>query len=66
MSQDKDQFEIQWVTPLPLPFNLDDTIFNYTDQETGEMLGGPYSYNDWLKIIQNISGVTPDLLGERE
>ncbi len=47
------------VNPLPLPFNEDDKIFSYLDDE-GQVISEPYSYNDWIQEIKNISGVNQD------
>lgn len=56
--------EIQPIIPLPLFFGmeLDDKIFYPCDNE-GNSIGEPYSYNDWLKMTQDILGVNPDLIG---
>ena len=51
------------IDPIPFPFDLDDKRFHRVDEETGEEIGEPYSYNDWLNEIRNISGVNEDLLG---
>ncbi len=55
--------EIKTIIPPVPPFSMDDKIFILTDPETGESIGDPYSYNDWIKQIKDISGVSPDLLG---
>lgn len=55
--------EIKEIIPLPLPFDLDDKIFCHIDHETGEILGENYSYNDWMRRIQDISGINDELLG---
>lgn len=55
--------EIEKILPPKLPFDMDDKIFTPVDPETGEVKGEPYSQNDWLKMIKDISGVNPDLLG---
>ena len=46
-----------------MPFDPDDKIFHYTDDQ-GDEIGDPYCYNDWLKEIEKISGVNDELLGE--
>lgn len=46
----------------PLPFGLDEKIFHYYDDE-GNIIGEPYSYNDWIQRIKDISGVNEELLG---
>lgn len=62
----KETFEdIQPIIYIPPPFDLDDKIFYYSN-ENGDSIGEPYSYNEWLKIIESISGVNPDLLGPYE
>jgi hypothetical protein len=55
--------EIEKIIPPALPFDVDDKIFIPTDWETGDPNGEPYSYNDWIKQINDISGVSPELLG---
>jgi hypothetical protein len=49
--------EILEITPPPLPYSMDDKIFIARDEE-GSEIGEPYSLNDWLKQIQDISGVS--------
>lgn len=63
ISQRSTLYEIEKITPLPLPFDENEKIFNFTDDE-GNLIGEPYSYNDWLKMITDISGVSEDLMGE--
>lgn len=55
--------EIQIITPPAFPFSDDEKILCDVDEESGERLGSFYSYNQWLQRIKDISGVTPDLLG---
>ncbi len=50
------------ITPPHLPFSLDEKVFQVYDED-GEPIGQPHSYNDFIKQINNISGVNPDLLG---
>lgn len=57
--------EIESLIPLPLPFDPNAKIFNCVNEETGEVLGKPYSYNDFIDKIINISGINEELLGER-
>lgn len=57
--------EIEPITPLPLPFSMDEKIFVPTDEE-GNRIGENYSYNDWLKEIDNISGINEELMGKNE
>lgn len=52
------------ITPAPLPYELDDKIFYYTDEE-GNKIGDPYSYNDHIAMLNSISGVNEELLGKR-
>jgi hypothetical protein len=54
--------EIISIIPSPIPFKLDEKIFHYTDDK-GNQIGEPYSYNDWIKQIEAISGVNEELLG---
>lgn len=46
-----------------LPFGLDDKIFYFHDED-GNHIGEPYSYNDYLQKLKDISGVNPELCGE--
>ncbi len=57
--------DIMRINAPPLPYDMDANIFNHVDEETGEIYGEPYSYNDWLKSIKDISGVNEELLGEK-
>ncbi len=57
--------EIEPLEVLPLPFNQDDKIFFPIDQETGEIIGDPYSFNDFIQKINDISGINEELLGKR-
>lgn len=54
--------DIEPITCTPPPFGLDDKIF-YVNDEDGNQIGEPYSYNDWMKMITDISGVNRDLMG---
>lgn len=54
--------EIEPIIPLPLPFSLDEKVFQDRDDE-GNILGEPYSMNDALKFLENISGINEDLMG---
>lgn len=47
----------------PLPFDPDAKIFHHFDEETGEEISPPSSYNDFLKQIIDISGINEELLG---
>jgi hypothetical protein len=58
--------EIKPLVALPLPYNSDDKIFSCVDEETGEIIGEPYSYNDFLNKIENISRINKQLLGSVE
>jgi hypothetical protein len=55
--------EILELTPLPLPHNYDEKMFQDCDEETGEPIGELYSYSDWVQRIKDISGINDDLLG---
>lgn len=55
--------EIEPLITLPLPFNADDKIFYCVDEDTEEIIGKPYSYNDFLQKIHSISGINEELLG---
>lgn len=55
--------EIEPIVPLSLPFNTNDKIFNIVNEETDEIIGEPYSFNDFLQKIHDISGINEDLLG---
>lgn len=55
--------DIEPIIPPKLPYELDEKIFYPTNDE-GEIIGEPYSYNDWVNKIKMISGVNEDLLGE--
>ena len=46
----------------PLLFDMDAKIFQDCDDE-GFPVGEPYSYNDGLQILKNMSGVNVELLG---
>jgi len=46
----------------PPPFNMNDKIFNMTDDE-GNIIGEPFSGNDMYQLIKAISGVNEDLCG---
>jgi hypothetical protein len=49
--------EIFSIDPLTFPFSKDDKIFNSVDED-GNIIGEKYSYNDWIKRIEDISGVS--------
>lgn len=51
------------IKPQPLPFSLDDKIIQTVDDE-GNVIGDPYSYNDWVALIESISGVNKEFLGK--
>jgi len=48
---------------LDLPFDPNEKIFHMIDEETEESIGDAYSYNDWIEILMDISGIDKDLLG---
>ena len=55
--------EIELIIPPMLPFGENDKIFYNTDEETGDPIGEPYSYNDSVINLRNISGINEELLG---
>lgn len=57
------QDEILKITPPSLPYDLEDKIFFNIDDE-GNIIGEPYSYMDSVRMLNNISGINPDLLGK--
>ena len=57
--------ELMKITPMPIPFNEDDKIFLSTDED-GNIIGEPFSYNDFIKKINDLCGVEEDLLGKRK
>jgi len=61
--QDNWPLDIQPIIAIPLPYSVDEKIFNRTDED-GEVIGKPYSYNEWIEEIKNISGVNESLLGK--
>ncbi len=60
-----DMFQILEITPAPLPFKTSDKIFQDCDDE-GNIIGEPYSMDDQIKLLKDISGVSEDLLGKYE
>jgi len=52
--------EMQCLVTLELPFDPNEKIFNSVDED-GKALGDPYSYNDFLEEMKNISGISRDL-----
>jgi len=56
--------EILQIIPPNTPFSLEEKIF-YSCDEDGEPIGEPYSYNDFIKKIEDISGVNPEFLGKK-
>lgn len=57
--------EILEIPELHLAISMDDKIFNCWDDE-GNVIGEPYSYNDWLQMIRDTSGVNEQLMGRNE
>ena len=57
--------DIELIICCPSPFGPDDKIFHINDDE-GNPVGEPYSYNDWVKMIESISGVNAELLGQAD
>jgi hypothetical protein len=56
--------DILTITPPPLPFDADDKIFGLYDED-GQPIGEMHSYNDWMKMIIDMSGVNPELTNEK-
>ncbi len=48
----------------PIHFDENAKIYCEVDENTGEVLGEPYSFKDWLDRIKNISGVNEELMGK--
>lgn len=57
--------EILEIIPAPLPFKTSDKIFHNHDEE-GNPIGDPYSFDDEIKFLNDISGVNEELLGKYE
>ena len=57
--------EIQKIIPPNFPYGLDDKIFLSMD-ENGALIGEPFSYNDLLKRLENISGINEEFLGKND
>lgn len=57
--------DILSIIPPSFPYDLDAKIFCFHDEE-GNPIGEPYSYNDKLKALKDISGINNELLGEPE
>ncbi len=57
---DSDQ-EILQIPALPFPCGLDDKVMQDYDEDGP--IGKPYSYNDYIKKIESISGVSEELMG---
>lgn len=56
----KENDEIEKIVPPKLPFDLNEKIFQNTDDE-GNLIGKPYSYEEWFDEIKSLSGVSKDL-----
>lgn len=59
--------EILDITPLPLPFDPAAKIFDpFTgeDEDNEREPSEPYSYNEWIQCINDISGINEELLGK--
>jgi hypothetical protein len=54
--------EIMGIVPIPCPFSYEDKIF-YENDDEGNPIGEPYSVNDWIKMLNNVSGLTEELSG---
>lgn len=55
--------QIQEIIPSPLPYGFKDKVFQDCDEE-GNPIGMPYSYMDRIRLLESISGVNEDLIGE--
>lgn len=55
--------EIEQIKPFSNPFDENEKIFHFFDPEREEYIGEPYSYNEALEFIKNISGLNNELLG---
>lgn len=61
--------EIEKILPPMLPFNFEDKIFKSCTEDcedSCECSKNPYSMNDWIKSLTDISGVNPELMGRNE
>lgn len=56
--------EILKITTAPLNFSPNDKIFQTFDEDSGKPIREPYSYNDWIIQIKNISGISEEFLGK--
>lgn len=54
--------DILEITPPKFPIDLDAKVFQSHDED-GNPIGEKYSYNDFVKQIEDISGVSKELLG---
>lgn len=52
-----DNNDILFIEALPFPYDPDAKMFNSYDEE-GNVIGEPFSYNEWIQHIKDISGVT--------
>jgi len=57
--------KIQEIIPVILPFGCDAKIFSNTDED-GNIVGPPFSYNDFIQACKDIAGVSEDLMGKKE
>jgi hypothetical protein len=57
------EYSMRRINPPPLPFDPDKKIFFQTDDE-GNVIGAPYSYNEWVQRLNDISGVDEEMLGK--
>jgi hypothetical protein len=57
--------DTQEIIPISLPFDTDDKIFTTFD-EKGNIMEEPYSYNEFIQMFKDISGVSEELLGPKD
>jgi hypothetical protein len=51
------------IIPIPaITYSLDDEVFINTDDE-GNIIGEPYSYNEYIERVKSYSGINEELLG---
>lgn len=54
--------KILGIIPPALPYGLDDKVFRTVDDEGN--IGEPFSYNDQLKLLDQMSGINEELMGK--
>jgi hypothetical protein len=58
--------DIEQILPLnppSFPSDPDEKMFYITAPDTGEQIGEPFSYNDFLDRIGSMAGISENLLG---